>query len=244
MLPQIEVLYEDNHLLVVNKPAGIPTQGAAAGEVSLVQRAKDYLKQRYEKPGNVYLGVVSRLDALVTGVVVFARTSKAAARVAEQFREAEVAKTYWAAVEGRPPTASDQLVHWIRKDDARHRMIVVPPGPAEREKYPDTREARLHYRVLQSLAGNRSVLLVKLETGRKHQIRLQLSTVGHPILGDAKYNAHTPFTEGIALHARRLVLAHPTLKTPLTFLAPLPAAWRTLGMDAESLKQFDNIALP
>src|SRR5262245_26334261 len=132
-MPGLDVLYEDNHLLVVNKPAGLPTQGAAAGEDSLVVRAKEYLKQKYAKPGNVYVGVVSRLDALVTGVVVLARTSKAAARLSEQFRDDEVAKTYWAVVEGTPKQPNMELTNWLFKDERQRKMVVVQPDQGGQE---------------------------------------------------------------------------------------------------------------
>jgi 23S rRNA pseudouridine1911/1915/1917 synthase len=224
------VLYEDNHLLVVNKPAGLPTQGAAAGDDSLVVQAKDYLKQKFHKPGNAYVGVVSRLDALVSGVVVLARTSKGAARLSEQFREGEVEKIYWAVVEGSPPAATGELIDWLWKDEPQHKVVVIPrEGPRPK----DAQEARLHYRTLSKLDHGRTLLEVQLETGRKHQIRVQLAHCGMPILGDAKYGARERFPIGIALHARRLRLTHPTLKTSLDFLAHLPASWRSVGLDDE-----------
>ena len=139
-LPPLQVLYEDNHLLVVNKPAGIPTMGAKAGTHSLVMLAKEYLKRKYQKPGNVYVGVVSRLDAPVSGVLVLARTSKAAARLAEQFRERDPQKVYWAIVEGTLGQATGKLVHWIVKDEARRRMTVRSKQTA------GTQEAKLRYR--------------------------------------------------------------------------------------------------
>lgn len=228
----LDVLYEDNHLLVVNKPAGMPTQGAAAGEDSLVVRAKDYIGRKYAKPGNVYIGIVSRLDALVTGVVVLARTSKAAARLSEQFREAEVAKTYWAVVEGTPPQESTELSNWLLKDDRQRKMVVVPPDSGGQA-------ARLRFRRLLSLENGRTLLEVKLGTGRKHQIRVQLAHQRLPIIGDAKYGSTMPFPSGVALHARWLRLTHPTLKTQLTFLAPLPGSWRTFQLDEEKAR---NIA--
>jgi len=233
-MTQLDVLYEDNHLLVVNKPAGIATQGAAEGEDSLVVRAKEYIRQKYAKPGKVYLGVVSRLDAVVTGVVVLARTSKAAARLSEQFREAEVAKTYWAVVEGTPTQKQGHLVNLIAKDDQRRRMVVVDSNG---------QEARLQFRLLQRLLGNKSLLEVNLETGRKHQIRLQLAYSGVPILGDVKYGASSPFPAGIALHARRLEIGHPTRGTPLYFVAPLPASWKSLGLNEEEAVKLDPQSL-
>jgi 23S rRNA pseudouridine1911/1915/1917 synthase len=233
----LDVLYEDNHLLVVNKPAGLPTQGAAAGEDSLVVRAKEYLKRKYDKPGNVYVGVVSRLDALVTGVVVLARTSKAAARLSEQFREAEVAKTYWAVVEGIPKASDATLVDWLAKDERQRKMVVVD-SPADSAS--QGQEARLRFRQIAALPGRCPLLEVNLDTGRKHQIRVQLAHYGCPIVGDAKYGALRPFPEGIALHARRLVVIHPTLQTRLEFIAPLPESWRSLQLNEEKAVKLES----
>jgi 23S rRNA pseudouridine1911/1915/1917 synthase len=221
--PPLTILYEDNHLLVLLKPAGLPTMGVRTGQPSLVAVAKDYLKRKYHKPGAVYLGIVSRLDAPVSGVVVLARTSKAAARLTDQFRRGAVDKTYWALVEGAPEAAAATCIDWLRKDDRRAKMVVM------QDRHPDAKEARLSYRTLRVL--RRAVLLeVKLQTGRKHQIRVQLAHRGHPILGDRKYGAQTEFPRGIALHARRLELVHPVRKTPLELSAPLPRAWARFGV--------------
>lgn len=222
----LEILHEDNHLLVVNKPAGIATMGVTEDEPSVAKLAKEYLKEKYQKPGNVYLGVVSRLDALVSGVLVFARTSKAAARLSEQFRERETGKIYWAVVEKLPQASSRELVHWVKKDEHHQRMVVTSPQAT------GAQEARLSYRPLQKLSRG-ELLEVELLTGRKHQIRLQLATVGAPILGDRKYGSEKPFPHGIALHARQLTLTHPTTKEPLSFIAPLPAAWSKLGINEQ-----------
>jgi len=218
----LQILFEDNHLLVVNKPAALATMGAAGHQTTLLSLCKDYLKQKYAKPGNVYLGVVSRLDSLVTGAVVFARTSKAAARLTEQFRTREVAKTYWAVVEGEVEPAG-RCVNWLLHDDRAERVRVVGSG------VPDAREARLRFRRLAAVGAN-SLLEVELETGRKHQIRVQLADHGCPILGDRKYGSSRTFPAGIALHARRLVFRHPVGGRTLTFEAPLPRAWRSLGL--------------
>jgi 23S rRNA pseudouridine1911/1915/1917 synthase len=217
----LDLLYEDNHLLVVNKPAGLTTQGAAPGELSLVTLAQEYLRVKYKKPGNVYVGVVSRLDSLVTGAVVLARTSKAAARLSEQFRLGSPHKTYWALVEGAPQPPAGECVDWLYKDDAAHRMVAraTPRIGAQ--------EARLTYRTLQSL-GDAALLEVELQTGRKHQIRVQLSRRGWPILGDRKYGSDRSFPRGIALHSRRLTISHPVRGEMLTFEAPLPAYWPKL----------------
>ena len=214
----VNVIYEDNHLLALNKPAGLPTMGTPDGQPTLLTLAKDYVKQKYQKPGNVYLGVVSRLDAPVTGVVLLARTSKAARRLAEQFREHVVRKTYWVLVEGaiEPPSAS--YVDWLGQDERHRRMHVVGCT------LPGAKEARLAYRRL-SVFRAMSLVEVELETGRKHQIRLQLAHHGYPVVGDRKYGSRAPFPAGIALHARRLVVVHPVRGDALTLEAPLPKSW-------------------
>jgi RluA family pseudouridine synthase len=189
--------------------------------------AKQYVKHRYGKPGNVYLGVVSRLDAPVTGVVLLARTSKAARRLSEQFRSRAVQKTYWALVEGAIEPAVGGLVDWLRHDE-RHRKMHIADAAAL-----GAREARLSYRRLSTL-NDCALLEVELETGRKHQIRLQLAHHGHPIVGDRKYGSHRPFAAGIALHARRLVISHPTTGVSLEFRAPLPDSWRSLGINPQN----------
>jgi 23S rRNA pseudouridine1911/1915/1917 synthase len=215
----LHVIYEDNHLLAVAKPPGVVTQGAAEGETSVVTLAKDYLRQKYQKPGNVYLGVVSRLDSPTSGVVLLARTSKAAARLSEQFRSRKVEKIYWAVVEGEIEPPAGELVDWLLKNEKLQRMEIVP---AARQ---GAQEARLAYRKMKTLAG-KSLLEVLLETGRKHQIRVQLASHGHPVVGDRKYGSRMTFAEGIALHCRRLVIEHPVKHTRLELIAPLPKAWK------------------
>lgn len=217
------VLYEDNHLLVVNKPAGLATMGAAPGEPSLVDACKQYLKAKYGKEGNVYLGVVSRLDAVVSGVIVFARTSKSAARLNEQFREWETEKTYWAFVEHPPSPPAGTCVDWLAKDDDAHRTRIVSPETR------DAKEARLDYRLLQTTPAG-ALVEVNLKTGRKHQIRVQFENLGCPILGDRKYGGRGEFRGGIPLHARKLTILHPTRKEFMTFTAPPPATWGHLGI--------------
>lgn len=222
--PPFDIIYEDNHLLVLNKPAGLPTMGTPSGLPTLLTLAKEYVKQQYRKPGNVYLGVMSRLDAPVTGVVLFARTSKAAARLTQQFRTHAVEKSYWAMVEGVLDSPGGSLVDWLGHDDRHRRMHIVGPT------LPGAREARLSYRRKGVVEGN-TWLEVELETGRKHQIRLQLSHHGHPIIGDRKYGSRVPFPVGIALHARQLVVSHPTTGATLEFAAPLPETWQCFGID-------------
>ncbi len=215
----LTVLYEDNHLLAVLKPAGLPTMGVAEGQPSLLATAKLYIKHKYQKPGNVYLGAMSRLDAPVTGVVLFARTSKAAARLTEQFRTHAVEKTYWALVEGLIEPPSAECVDWLAPDERHRKMHIVG------RQVVGAREAILRYR-RQKAIKQVSLLEIELHTGRKHQIRLQLASRGHPVLGDRKYGGTRPFTPGIALHARRLVVSHPISKAPLTLTAPLPKSWK------------------
>lgn len=215
----LDVLFEDNHLLVVNKPAMLPTMGVAESEPSLLKLAKEYIREKYQKPGNVYLGIVSRLDTPVTGVTVMARTSKAAARLSEAFRERSVKKLYWAVVAGELPEPSGTLEHYLRKDERHRKVHVTHPT------VPDAQIARLQYRMIKTV-GALSLLEIELETGRKHQIRVQLAKLGCSIVGDRKYGSQREFSRGIALHARELVIAHPVRGDELTFVAPLPKAWR------------------
>lgn len=209
------VLYEDNHCLAVNKPAGLLTMGDQTGAPTLVEAAKAYLKEKYHKPGEVFLGVVHRLDRPVSGVVLFARTSKAAARLSAQFRERTVNKTYLAIVEGRVTEPSAALEHWLRKDHQTNQVSVVAPGT------PGAQECFLNYRRLKSL-GSRTLLEISPQTGRSHQIRVQLSAQGWPIAGDRKYGARTTWPDGIALQAQRLVFQHPTKGNAITVVAPVP----------------------
>jgi len=217
-LPPLHVLYEDNHLLVVNKPVLLPTMGVAADRPSLVTVAKEYIRKKFHKPGNVYLGVVSRLDAPVSGVVLIARTSKAAARLADQFRRRRVEKTYWALVDGRVTPPAGALEDYVRKDE-RHRRMHICGESVEASQW-----CRLTYRTLRS-DGRTAWLETLLETGRKHQIRVQWAHRGHPVLGDRKYGSNRKFPAGIALHARRLAFEHPVRKTRIDILAPLPQSW-------------------
>ncbi len=215
--PALSVLFEDNHLLVVDKPANLPTIGVAPGEQSLANLAKRYIKEHYSKPGNVYLGVMSRLDSLVTGVVVLARTSKAAARLTEQFKTRQVEKTYWAIVAGRVPERGDCVDH-LAKDDRRARVVVVSALA------PGAQEARLAFRRLGRLAAG-DLVEIELLTGRKHQIRVQMASRGWPILGDNKYGGPGAFGPGIALHSRRLRFQHPVGGAELAVEAPAPGSW-------------------
>jgi 23S rRNA pseudouridine1911/1915/1917 synthase len=222
----LHVLYEDNHLLALAKPAGLATMGTARGAASLFKAAQEYIRQKYQKPGNVYLGVVSRLDAPVTGVVLFARTSKAAGRLAKLFREGQVRKVYWAVVERPPAPPQGTCQDWLRKNERRRRMEVC----GEHES--GAKLARLTYRVLDRLPRG-ALVEIELLTGRKHQIRVQLAHRGWPVMGDRKYGARGGFTEAIALHSRRLELRHPVRGTPLLLVAKIPADWRRFGLRQE-----------
>lgn len=216
------VLYEDNHLLALDKPADWITQGAAPGEPSALDWAKAYLRRRYRKPGNVYLGVVSRLDASSTGVLLLARTSKAAARLAAEFRERRAEKLYWALVEGRVEPAEAEWTDWLWKDDDARRMCVGA------EPRPGAQAAQLRFRVRAKLAGA-TWAEIRLLTGRKHQIRVQFAERGHAVLGDRKYGSRRPFPAGIALHARELAIRHPVRDETLRLTAPAPPSWRAWG---------------
>jgi 23S rRNA pseudouridine1911/1915/1917 synthase len=236
--PPFDVLFEDNHLLVVNKPVGWVTQGALPGAASLLDAASDYIKQKYAKPGNVFLGIVSRLDKSVSGVCVIARTSKAAARLSEQFRQRSIDKTYLAIVHSTEPIAIDhktiRLTHWLRQRPNDDAVQVVSQASSE------AKQAELTYRVVSDLGSGYYLLHVDLETGRKHQIRVQLAATGLPIVGDKRYGSQKTFESGIMLHALQLDLLHPTLRqegssdpVALQFVAPLPTAW---------LKRFPKLA--
>lgn len=217
------VLYEDNHLLVVSKSAGLATMGTRPDRPTLLSNAKQYIRTKYGKPGNVYLGIVSRLDAPVTGVVVIARTSKAAARLTDQFRRHAVTKIYWALVEGRVAPRQRRLVCFLRKDERHRRMHVVE------QSAPGRQEAILDMRVLQRRAEATLVEVLPV-TGRKHQIRVQLADAGHPIVGDRKYGGRRAFPSGIALHSRAIQFEHPVRKQRLRIEAPLPPCWMTMGI--------------
>jgi 23S rRNA pseudouridine1911/1915/1917 synthase len=211
------VFHEDNHLLAVYKPAGLLAQADEPGGHCLLELARDWIKQRHNKPGRAFLGLVHRLDRPVAGVMVLARTSKAAARLSEQLRTRAARKRYLAVVENTPGAEAGRLVHHIERT-ARFSRVLTQPSAS-------SREARLGFRVLEAAEG-RSLLEVELETGRRHQIRLQLAHVGCPVVGDVRYGASQPLgCRQIALFARQLTLEHPTLRHSLTFTSPLPAGW-------------------
>lgn len=214
----VTVLHEDNHVIAVFKPAGLLTQGDSTGDASLLELTKAYLKEKYAKPGNVFLGLVHRLDRPASGVVVFGRTSKAASRLSEQFRSRSVEKRYLAWVEGVPRTASGELSHHLVEGEKR---VLAYEAPRE-----GTKPAKLAYRTLASRDGI-SLLEVDLHTGRKHQIRAQLSAMGTPIVGDTRYGAkRKDGAPGIGLLAYWLSFDHPTKEERLEIRAPESALER------------------
>jgi 23S rRNA pseudouridine1911/1915/1917 synthase len=215
----LDILYEDNHCLAVNKPAGWPSTHFDGTDETVDRLAKAYLKEKYGKPGNVFLGVVHRLDKPVSGVLLFARTSKAAARLSEQFREGAVEKTYWAVVEGTSLPDAGSLEDHLRKDDAAARVEVVPAGT------PGAQLARLLFTVRGRHAGL-TLIELRPHTGRKHQLRVQLASRGLPIYGDAKYGSRHALGPAIGLYARALTFLHPTTKAPMTVRAEVPPPWR------------------
>jgi 23S rRNA pseudouridine1911/1915/1917 synthase len=218
---ELPVLYEDGHCVAVDKPAGILVQGDRTGDPTLVQAVETYLRQRYRKRGRVYVGVVHRLDRPVSGVLLLARTSKAAARLAAQFRAGSVRKVYVALVEIAPPASAGVLEHHLRKDAATNRTHVVAPGE------PGARMARLGYRVLDTHPGG-TLMEVRPETGRSHQIRVQLAAAGAIIVGDLRYGSRRQLGARIALHASSLEFEHPTRHDTVTVTAPLPPEWDSL----------------
>lgn len=234
----MHVLYEDNHCLAVAKPAGLLTMGFPGAPRTLIDLARDYVKRRYRKPGNVFLGVVQRLDKPVSGVVLFARTSKAARRLAEQFRERTVEKTYWAVVEGTCRRRNGTWEDWLRKDRQRCKVVAVAPNApeAKRAVMDFCRVRKLRIAVPDTAAGRPGTLLeLQPHTGRTHQLRVQLACHALPIHGDRKYGSRYPpspaLRGAIALHARRLVFDHPVRHEPVTVEAPLPPGWHKCFSD-------------
>ncbi|MGE0770936.1 MAG: RluA family pseudouridine synthase [Cyclobacteriaceae bacterium] len=218
----LQPLYEDNHLLAINKPAGALVQGDVTGDEPLVETCKQYIKEKYHKPGAVFLGVVHRLDRPVSGVVVFARTSKALERMNALFRDKRTQKTYWAITDHKPPQPRGKLTHWLVKDEQKNKTTAYRFDPGNGKK------SELDYRVL-SASGNYYLLQVNPVTGRPHQIRVQLASIGCPIVGDLKYGSeHLSDGASICLHAHALSFEHPVKKSAMRIEAPVPetALWK------------------
>ena len=219
------VLYEDNHIIAVNKTCREIVQGDKTGDTPLSEQLKVWLKEKYAKPGQVFLGVTHRLDRPVSGVVLFAKTSKALSRLNEMFRVGEVKKTYWAIVKQCPPVEEGELVHWLVRNEKQNKSYAYD---TER---PNAKKAILHYRVI-GRSDRYYLLEIDLKTGRHHQIRCQLAKMGCPIKGDLKYGfARSNPDGGISLHARSAALIHPVSKIPLKIVAPVPQdnLWKTLA---------------
>lgn len=212
----LQVLYEDNHLIAINKRPGDIVQGDKTGDLPLSEVVKQYIKEKYNKPGNVYLGVAHRLDRPTSGIVVFAKTSKALPRLNKIFAEKEAKKTYWAIVKNLPEKQEDTLTHWMKRNPKQNKSY------AHKKEVPDSKKAILDYRIIKKL-DNYYVLEVDLKTGRHHQIRAQLTAIGSPIKGDLKYGFDRSNKDGsIHLHARRLSFIHPVKKEMLELTAPTP----------------------
>ena len=220
----MEIIYEDNHIIVVNKAHGEIVQGDKTGDTPLVETLKQYLKEKYNKPGNVFCGVVHRIDRPVAGLVIFAKTSKALTRLNEMLRKGEIKKSYRAVVQGKPETPAGTLVNFLKSDSARNKSYIVD------EKTPDAKRCELDYNVV-SYGDNYSALEVELKTGRKHQIRAQLAVMGHPIKGDLKYGARRSNPDGgISLQAFNLSFIHPVSKEPINLsVPPLPDFQKIVG---------------
>ena len=216
--PIDRIIFIDNHLIAVTKPAGLLTQPDRNTDESLIDQTRQWIKEKYNKPNNIFLGLVHRLDRNVSGVVLFARTSKAASRLSKQFREGTPKKHYRAIVLGKLKEEHTTLVHYLRKEKSR-RTTVFP------RETPTAKRSELSYEVINALE-NKSLLEVSLSTGRFHQIRAQMAFIGHPIIGDVKYGAPEPLpNQEIALYAHKLVFSHPVSNEEITLTAPEPKTW-------------------
>ena len=210
------ILYEDNHLIAINKMPGELSQGDKTGDLSLIDDVKDYLRRKYDKKGNVYLGLPHRLDRPTSGVILFAKTDKALSRLSDSFRKGEVDKTYYAVVLERPQKSEDRLIHYLVRDEKRNISIAYP------REVRGSQKAILSYSLIDE-SEKYFLLSVNLETGRHHQIRSQLKAIGLHIKGDLKYGAPRSNRDGgICLHSRRISLIHPVRKETLEIIAPLP----------------------
>jgi len=211
-LPKINIIYEDNHILVVEKPINIPVQKDISNDIDILSILKDYIKKKYDKKGNVYLGLVHRLDRPVGGVMIFAKTSKAASRLSQQIKENKIEKIYYAIVEG-VPKEKDTLIDYLIKDE---KINITKTTSKEKGK-----EAILEYNLIKTI-NNLSLVKINLKTGRSHQIRVQFSSRGYPLYGDQKYNKKATPNTNISLFAKELIITHPTTKERLIFTTNLP----------------------
>ena len=222
----LQILHEDNHIIVINKRVGDIVQGDKTGDKPLSEVVKEYIKEKYNKPGEVYLGVVHRLDRPTTGIVVFAKTSKALTRLNEMFKNRDTQKTYWAVVKNTPAKKEAVLEHYLKRNQKNN------TSKAHLKEVPESKIARLDYKTVCKLM-NYTVLEINLHTGRHHQIRAQLAAIGSPIKGDLKYGSNRSNPDGgIHLHARKLEFIHPVAKTPLLIIAPFPdeVTWNIVEM--------------
>jgi len=220
----LQVLHEDNHIIVINKRVGDIVQGDKTGDKPLSEVVKEYIKDKYNKPGEVFLGVIHRLDRPTTGIVIFARTSKALTRMNELFSNRETQKTYWAIVKNKPQNTEDKLVHYLKRNEKNN------TSKAHIKEVPESKIASLDYKIIASLQ-NYYGLEIDLHTGRHHQIRAQLAAIGSPIKGDLKYGFDRSNPDGgIHLHARKLVFTHPVTKENIEIIAPTPndAIWNAI----------------
>lgn len=212
----LQILFEDNHVVIVNKRAGDITQGDKTGDKPLSEVVKEYIKDKYNKPGDVFLGVVHRLDRPTSGIIIFARTSKSLERLNKMLREKTIYKTYWAVVKNHPKKEKDTLINYLRKNPKNNKSTAYS------KEIKGSKKAILHYTVLKKL-DNYSLIEINLETGRHHQIRTQLSSIGCPIKGDLKYGFERSNKDGsIHLHARKIQFTHPVSKEQLNITAPTP----------------------
>ena len=219
------VVYEDNHIIVVNKTASENVQGDKTGDTPLSETVKQYLKEKYNKPGNVFLGVTHRLDRPVSGLVVFAKTSKALTRLNDMFRNGEVKKTYWAIVRNRPQELEGELTNWLVRNEKQNKSYAYD------KEVKDSKKAVLYYKTI-GHSQNYHLLEVDLKTGRHHQIRCQLAKMGCPIKGDLKYGSPRSNPDGsICLHARRIAFVHPVSKESIEIEAPVPSGNLWNGFD-------------
>ncbi len=211
----LQVLFEDNHIIIVNKRAGDISQGDKTGDKPLSDVVKEYIKEKYNKPGDVFLGVVHRLDRPTSGAIIFAKTSKALERLNKMLREKTIQKTYWAVVKNQPTEDADTLIHFLKKNPKNNKSTAFA------KEIDGSKKAILHYKTIKKL-NNYSLLEIDLETGRHHQIRCQLSTIGSPIKGDLKYGFNRSNKDGsIHLHAKKINFIHPVSKEEVSIIAPL-----------------------